>query len=198
MRVSPCVLEGELVRIEPLTASHVDDLARVGLDASLWRFQPRPVLTVADMRAYVERALADQRRGDSVPFAILDQRQQTVIGSTRFMDIAPEHRRLEIGATWLSPEHQRTGANVETKLLMLSYAFDVAGAQKVVFKTEALNAQSRTALVALGAVQEGVLRRHLVSDDGRPRDMVYFSILVDEWPTVREANEARLGRDRNG
>jgi len=196
MKVSPRILEGEIVRLEPLVASHVEDLARVGLDPSLWQLQPRPVRSVSNMRAYVELALEDQRLGRSLPFAIVDRAGQIVIGSTRFMDIAPEHRRLEIGATWLSPAYQRTGANVEAKLLMLDYAFDVAGAQKVVFKTEALNDQSRRAILALGAVEEGVLRRHLISDDGRRRDMAYFSILDDEWPTVRERNKARLARRR--
>jgi N-acetyltransferase len=191
--VAPVVLEGEIVRLEPLLTAHADDLARVGLDPSLWELQPRSIKSVAGMSAYVELALADER---SVPFVIVNRSQETIIGSTRFMDIAPEHRRLEIGATWLSPASQRTGANVETKLLMLAYAFDVAGAQKIVFKTEATNEQSRRAILALGAVEEGTLRSHLLSDDGRRRDMVYFSILDDEWPAVRERNEARLASHR--
>lgn len=193
MNVAPVVLEGELVRLEPLLAAHLDDLARVGLDASLWELQPRPVRSVDEMRHYVELAHGDAA---SLPFVIVDRASDTVIGSTRFMDIAPEHGRLEIGATWLTPGYQRTGANIEAKLLMLEYAFDVAGAQKVVFKTEASNVQSRRALLGLGAIEEGTLRRHLLSDDGRRRDMVYFSILDDEWPAVRERNEARLARRR--
>ena len=196
MNLGPRVLEGDIVRLEPLSTSHVEGLAEVGLDPSLWRLQPRPVRSVSDMRAYVELALADQSRGRSLPFATVDRKRERVIGSTRFMEIAPAHRRLEIGATWLTPACQRTGANVESKLLLLGYAFDLARAQKVVFKTEALNEQSRNALLALGAVEEGVLRRHLLSDDGRPRDMVYFSILDDEWPAVRERNEARLQQQR--
>jgi RimJ/RimL family protein N-acetyltransferase len=116
------------------------------------------------------------------------------LGSTRFMDIALEHRRLEIGATWLTPAAQRTGANVETKLLLLSHAFDTMGVQRVVLKTEALNTQSRTAILALGAVEEGTFRRHLIAEDGRMRDMTYFSILHAEWPLVRECLRARLAR----
>ena len=192
MKVAACVLEGQIVRLEPLLASHVEDLARVGLEPSLWRLQQHSVRSITDMRAYVERALADRQRRRSLPFVIVDRARTMVIGSTRFMDIAPEHERLEIGATWLSPAYHRTGANVDAKLLMLGYAFDVAGAQKVVFKTEAANQQSRRALLALGANQEGVLRRQLISDEGRRRDMVYFSILDDEWPAVRERNLARL------
>jgi N-acetyltransferase len=196
VNVAPVVLEGVVVRLEPLLADHVDDLARVGLDPALWALQPRRVQSVDDMSRYVELALADQQRGLSAPFAIVDRATETIIGSTRFMDIAPEHRRLEIGATWIAPAYQRTGANIEAKLLLLEHAFDGVGAQKVVFKTEASNEQSRRALLALGAVEEGILRSHLLSDDGRRRDMAYFSILDDEWPAVRERNEARLARRR--
>jgi N-acetyltransferase len=148
------------------------------------------------MLAYVERALDEQREGRSIPLVIVDQVGGSVIGSTRFMDIEQAHRRLEIGATWIAPAFQRTGANIEAKLLMLGYAFDVAGARKVVFKTDALNEQSRRAILALGAVQEGIFRRHLISDAGRSRDMVFFSILDEEWPGVRERNEARLAAHR--
>ena len=110
------------------------------------------------------------------------------------MDIALEHRRLEIGATWLTPSAQRTGLNVEAKLLLLSHAFDMLAMQKVVFKTETLNTQSRTALLALGAVEEGTFRRHLIADNGRMRDMIYLSILGAEWPGVRAHLRARLAQ----
>jgi N-acetyltransferase len=138
--------------------------------------------------------LADQSRGVSLPFVIVRKADQTVVGSTRFMDIALEHRRLEIGASWLTPAAQRTGANVEAKLLLLSHAFDTIAVQKVVFKTETLNTQSRAAILALGAVEEGTFRRHLIADNGRMRDMVYFSILDAEWPEVRSHLRARLAR----
>jgi len=110
------------------------------------------------------------------------------------MDVALEHRRLEIGATWLTPAAQRTGANVEAKLLLLTHAFETMGMQRVVLKTEALNMQSRTAILALGAVEEGTFRRHLIAESGRMRDMTYFSILDDEWPDVRARLCARLQR----
>jgi N-acetyltransferase len=146
------------------------------------------------MREYIEHALAEHARGVSLPFAIVRRADLVVLGSTRFMDIALEHRRLEIGGTWLTPTAQRTGANVEAKLLLLSHAFDAMNMQKVVFKTEALNTQSRTAIVALGAVEEGAFRRHLIAEDGRMRDMVYYSILDSEWPAVRDRLRARLAR----
>jgi RimJ/RimL family protein N-acetyltransferase len=144
------------------------------------------------MQEYVEQALAEQARELSLPFVILRRADQAVIGSTRFMDITLPHRRLEIGATWLAPSAQRTGANVEAKLLLLRHAFETVGVQKVVFKTEALNTQSRTAILALGAVEEGTFRRHLIADNGRMRDMVYFSIIDSEWPRVHSHLQARL------
>jgi RimJ/RimL family protein N-acetyltransferase len=113
------------------------------------------------------------------------------------MDIALPHRRLEIGATWLAPWAQRTGANVEAKLLLLAHAFDTLGMQKVVFKTETLNTQSRSAILALGAVEEGIFRKHLVAEGGRARDMVYFSLLDTEWPVVKARLRERLARHAN-
>ncbi len=192
--IRPCVLRGAIVRLEPLVAAHAAELAEVGLEPELWRLQPRPLQNRSDVEQYVERALDEQRRGLALQFVIVEQERSRVIGSTRLMDIAPQHRRLEIGATWLNSAYQRTGANIESKVLLLTHAFDVLGAQKVVLKTEALNAQSRRAILALGAAEEGTLRRHLLADDGRPRDMVYFSILDSEWPDVRERNLARLAR----
>jgi N-acetyltransferase len=185
MRVAPVILAGEHVRLEPLTIEHAGPLARVGLDPELWRLQPAPIETEEDMRRYVASALDDQRREVSLPFAIVDRATNQVIGSTRYMEIAPQHRRLEIGATWFTPAFQRTGANTETKLLMLTHAFETIGAIRVVFKTEVLNHRSRAALERIGAVEEGTFRQHLIADSGRRRDMVYFAILENEWPAVR-------------
>ena len=194
LSLAPVSLHGSLVSLEPLTRAHAPELAAIGLDPELWRLQPRPIESPADMLEYVEQALADEARGVSLPFVIVRRSDQSVIGSTRFMEIALAHRRLEIGATWLTRDAQRTGANVEAKLLLLLHAFETVGVQKVVFKTEALNTQSRAAILALGAVEEGTLRRHLIADNGRMRDMVYFSILDSEWPAVRARLEARLAR----
>jgi len=185
---------GSLVSLEPLTTLHLPELAAIGLHPELWRLQPRAILSVADMRDYIDQALADHARGVSLPFVIVRREDRAVLGSTRFMDVALEHRRLEIGATWLTPAAQRTGANVEAKLLLLTHAFETMGMQRVVLKTEALNVQSRTAILALGAVEEGTFRRHLIAESGRMRDMTYFSILDDEWPDVRARLRARLQR----
>lgn len=186
------MLCGNIVRLEPLTLGHVPALARVGLDPGLWRLQPAPVASLDDMHGYVSNALDEQHLQVALPFAIVDLATDQVIGSTRFMDIAPQHRRLEIGATWLAPACQRTGANTEAKLLLLTHAFETLNAIRVVFKTEALNEQSRKALARIGAVEEGTFRKHLIAASGRARDMVYFSILDTEWPTVKTGLIARL------
>jgi RimJ/RimL family protein N-acetyltransferase len=192
MPLSPVTLPGRHIRLEPLTLAHVPALARAGLFAELWRLQPAPVSTEADMLAYVMQALDEQQRGLSLPFVMVRQGDGEVIGSTRYMDIALPHRRLEIGATWLTPACQRSGANTEAKLLLLTHAFASLGMIRVVFKTEVLNEQSRQALARIGAVQEGIFRQHLVAASGRRRDMVYFSILEAEWPAARAGLLARL------
>lgn len=195
MPLAPLSLHGSIVSLEPLTLAHASALARVGLEPELWRLQPRAIETLADMHDYVAQAIAAQQRGACLPFVIVQCADRSIIGSTRYMDIAPAHRRLEIGATWLAPSAQRTGANVEAKLLMLGHAFDTLGMQKVVFKTETLNTRSRAAILALGAVEEGVFRKQLIADSGRSRDMVYYSILDTEWPDARARLEERLVRN---
>lgn len=192
--LQPVTLEGDVVRLEPLTAGHADALAAVGLHPELWRLQPEPVATAEDMRRYVDRALIAQREGACLPFAIVQRRSGEVIGATRYMDIALPHKRLEIGATWLTPAAQRSGANTEAKFLLLQHAFETIGIIRVVFKTELGNAQSRQAILRLGGVEEGVFRKHLITQSGRTRDMVYYAILDEDWPTVKARLLARMRR----
>jgi len=192
--MTPVTLRGTLAVLEPLTPSHSEALARVGLHAELWRLQPRAIGSLADMRTYVDQALQEQERGVSLPFAVRHLPSGMVVGSTRYLEIALEHRRLEIGATWYTPAFQRSGVNVDSKLLLLGHAFEVLGVQKVVFKTETLNHQSRTAILALGAREEGTFARQLIADDGRTRDMIYFAIFDDMWPDVRRRLQHRLER----
>jgi RimJ/RimL family protein N-acetyltransferase len=164
---------------------HVESLCQVGLEPDLWRWIPTPVTTAEEMHAYVATALAEQRRGVSLPFAIVEQSRSLVIGSTRYANIVPSDRRLEIGWTWLTSGHQRTGANTEAKLLLLTHAFEALGAIRVEFKTDARNEVSRRAILRLGAVEEGTLRKHRITASGRVRDTVYFSIVDSEWPAVK-------------
>lgn len=193
MVVEPTTLRGRIVRLEPMKVEHIGPLTHVGLERSLWRWIPNPVATAEDMRAYVATALDEQRRGVSVPFVIIDQISGQVIGSTRYANIEPEHHRLEIGWTWLTPAHQRTAANTEAKLLLLTHAFEVLGANRVELKTDALNDRSREAILRIGAVEEGTFRKHMIASTGRVRDTVYYSIIDSEWPKVKTNLRALLG-----
>jgi N-acetyltransferase len=191
-KLVPCTLEGRLVRLEPLTLSHLEALCVVGLDPELWRFTVSKVATPDDMRRYVEAALKAQREGTALPFAIVWHATGQVIGSTRFGNAALEHRRVEIGWTWLGRLWQRSGANAEAKYLMLRHAFEDWELIRVELKTSALNHQSRGAMRKLGAVEEGILRRHMINEDGSPRDSVFYSVLAHEWPKVKADLEERL------
>jgi RimJ/RimL family protein N-acetyltransferase len=190
--LEPCTLEGRLVRLEPLALSHLERLCAVGLDPELWRLTVSKVATPDDMRRYVEAALEARREGTALPFATIWRATGQVIGSTRFANAALEHRRVEIGWTWLGRPWQRSGANAEAKYLMLRHAFEKWDLVRVELKTSALNHQSRGAMRKLGAVEEGILRRHMINEDGSPRDSVFYSILVDEWPEVKAGLEERL------
>ena len=192
--VEPVTLEGDFVRLEPLTLQHVPALTEVGLDAELWRWTVTQVRTPGDIRAYVESALAAAADGTEVPFATVEQTSGRAIGSTRFLAIEPAHRRLEIGYTWVAGPWQRTAINTEAKLLMLRHAFGVLGALRVEFKTDSLNEPSRAALRGIGATEEGTLRNHMVTESGRRRHSVYYSVIDEEWPHVQRHLEARLAR----
>jgi RimJ/RimL family protein N-acetyltransferase len=194
MVVRPATLEGEVVRLEPLSFDHLDGLTEVGLMPDLWRWMPERIETRGQMQAFVEAALRAQGHGDQVPFAILERASGRVIGSTRYLSIAADHRRLEIGYTWIAPAWQRTAVNTECKLLLLGHAFDDLGARRVEFKTDSLNEPSRRALRGIGAVEEGTMRNHMIGQGGRMRHSVYYSVIDSEWPTVRAALGARLGR----
>jgi N-acetyltransferase len=192
--VEPVILEGSVVRLEPLSIDHLPGLTAIGLDGELWRWTLNVNQTPGEMRGYVEKALAAAEEGTEVPFAIVERSSRRVIGSTRFLSIDPHHRRLEIGYTWIAPAWQRTAVNTEAKLLLLTHAFNALGALRVEFKTDSLNEKSRAALLGIGAKEEGTLRNHMVTDTGRRRHSVYFSVIEEEWPQVRQHLEARLTR----
>jgi RimJ/RimL family protein N-acetyltransferase len=185
VNIEPVTLRGATVRLEPMTIGHAPALARVGLEPELWRWIPTPVTTADEMRAYVASALDELRRGVSLPFVIIDQASDQVIGSTRYANIDAIDRRVEIGWTWITSAFQRTAANTEAKLLLLSHAFETLRVNRVEFKTDALNEQSRNAIRRIGAVEEGIFRKHKVTASGRVRDSVYFSIIDTEWPAVK-------------
>ncbi len=179
------ILEGEHVRLEPLSMEHLDGLCQYGLDESLWTLVPEPVQSREDMAGYIEAALVGQERGKMLPFATISKETGEAVGSTRYGNIDLANGRLEIGWTWIVRPWQRTAINTEAKLLMLQHAFESVGCNRVEFKTDALNEQSRTAILRLGAKEEGVFRKHIVTASGRLRDTVCYSITNDEWPTVK-------------
>lgn len=181
----PVALEGRVVRLEPLAAGHVPGLLRVALDPDTWRWTRGIVTDEASFRAYIARALRAAADGSEIPFAQVDVATGEPAGMTRFHAIERRDRRLEIGFTWLAAPWRGTGHNAEAKLLLMTHAFDDLGAHRVEFKTDANNARSRAALRAIGATEEGTLRRHVVTDTGRVRDSVYFSVIWEEWPEVR-------------
>jgi RimJ/RimL family protein N-acetyltransferase len=185
-------LVGRYVALEPLTLDHLSALCEVGLDEDLWRWTTSQVRSADDMRRWVEQALALRDAGSALPFATVERATGRVVGSSRFANMEPAHRRVEIGWTWVARPWQRTPINTEAKLLMLTHAFHALGCVRVELKTDALNARSRAAIARLGAVEEGTLRRHMITESGRVRDTVYFSVLDDEWPAVRAGLARRL------
>ena len=194
LNVTPVTLEGARVRLEPLAEAHHAALCAVGLVEDLWRWSPKPLLTPADMTAYIAFALAEQAAGRALPFVTVDRPSGRIVGSTRFGNIDKANSRVEIGWTWLAPELQRTGANTEAKYLMLRHAFETLGCLRVELKTDALNARSRAAIARIGAREEGTLRRHMLTASGRVRDTVYYSVVDEDWPAVKAELERRLSR----
>jgi RimJ/RimL family protein N-acetyltransferase len=196
--LEPVTLAGSHVRLEPLALGHVDALARVALDPALWRWTLSRVETPAQLREYVDAALAAQSAGSALPFATIERASGQVVGSTRFANYSAKDRRVEIGWTFVAPPWQRTVINTEAKLVMLRHAFTVLRCVRVELKTSATNDVSRRAILRLGATEEGTLRKHAILPDGTWRDTTWFSILDEEWPEVEARLEARLRQTPGG
>ena len=194
MNIVPVTLEGRHVRLELLTRAHHGALSEVGLEESIWRWTPSAVRTPEEMMAYMEQALEWQAQGSALPFATVAKDSGRVVGSTRFGNIDRANRRLEIGWTWIAKPWQRTAVNTEAKYLMLRHAFEALGAVRVQLKTDARNEKSRQAILRLGAVEEGTLRKYQTRFDGYVRDTVIFSITAEEWPAVKTRLKDRLAR----
>jgi len=190
---TPVTLEGRHVRLEPLTLAHVPGLAAVGCDERIWKLMLYgDIRTEADMRAWVENLLHRQQQGTDLPFSVIFRETGKVVGATRYMDIRPVHRGLEIGGTWYAMDYQRTAVNTETKYLLLEYAFETLGCIRVQFKADIRNERSWRAIERIGGVREGILRNQYILQDGMFRDSVYYSILDREWPGVKERLEKML------
>ncbi len=192
MIVEPVTLAGEHVQLEPMLEAHHAALAEVGLDEDLWKWIPVPVRTPEEMKAYVDAALAEQARGASLPFTVVERATGNVIGSTRYANIERVHRRVEIGWTWVARPWQRTAVNTECKYMLLKHAFETLGCIRVELKTDSLNERSRAAILRIGAKEEGVFRNHMITASGRIRHSVYFSVTDSEWPVVKRRLEEKL------
>lgn len=186
-------LSGHVVRLEPLTEGHVPDLAAVGLDPDIWRYMLYgDIDSEAKMLGFVRDLLARQARGTDLPFAVIYQPTNRAIGCTRYLDIRPHDRGVEIGGTWYGAAFRRTAVNTESKYLLLRHAFETWGCIRVQFKTDLRNERSQRAIERLGAVKEGILRNHMITPDGTIRDSVYYSIIDREWPAVKARLEGWL------
>jgi len=188
------VLEGKVVRLEPLARGHEQALFEAARDERIWRWMPYDASESPEtFHAWLEEALAASEARTEAAFATVDAASGEPVGSTRYLALRPEHKVLEIGWTWLAPAYWKSGANVEAKLMMLEHAFENLGCLRVEFKTDASNEGSRGALAALPAHFEGVFRKHMLVRGGKRRDSAYYSIIDDEWPEVRD----NLGRRLN-
>ncbi len=194
MQIQPTILEGTIVRLEPLSMSHVDGLSAAGIDEELWRYTMTVIRNRDDMERYVEAAIELQKEGKALPFAIIEKTSGRAIGSTRYANIDGANKRVEIGWTWVARAWQRTPVNTECKYLLLKHAFETLGCIRVEFKTDSTNRQSRNALARIGSREEGILRNHMITPSGRIRHSVYFSIVDSEWAAVKKGLEEKLAR----
>jgi len=198
LNVTPVTLNGSRAKLIPMEASHAEALYQAGESPEIWPYMPMWPKTLDDMRRLIREALAARGKGSEFPFVVVDQESGRIVGSTRFLEITPAHRGIEIGWTWLAREAWRTPINTECKYLLLTHCFETLGAIRVQLKTDARNIRSQQAIERIGGVREGMLRHHRIMPDGYLRDSVYYSILLEEWPAVKARLEAMLGKDVPG
>jgi N-acetyltransferase len=195
MIVEPVVLIGRHVRLEPLSEAHIPGLTVAGGDSSIWRYMLYGEITSQEkMGDWVRDLLSRKAAGTDQPFAVIQLASGKVAGATRYLEIRPAHRGLEIGGTWYGKEFQRTPVNTETKYLLLRHAFEVLGCIRVQLKTDSRNERSQKAIERIGAMREGVLRNHIILEGGIYRHSVFYSILDSEWPSVKARLEGMLAR----
>ena len=193
LSIAPATLDGERVRMEPLSLSHhFEGLFEIGLDPDLWRWTTNRVTTREELRVYLDTALKEQAEGRSLPFATVDKPSGRIAGCTRFGNIDRYNRRMEIGWTWVGRPFQRSYVNTEAKFLMLRHAFETLGCVRVELKTNALNRRSRDAMLRIGCTEEGVFRRYQRNDDGTWRDTAWYSVIDSEWPAVKQRLEGMI------
>jgi RimJ/RimL family protein N-acetyltransferase len=192
--IEPVTLEGSLATLAPLAVEHGDALAAAAADGQLWKLWYTSVPSPETTAQYIEAALAQRETAQAMPFVVREVNSGAIVGCTRYFNVEPAHRRLEIGYTWYAQRVQRTLVNTECKLLLLGHAFEKLDCIAVEFRTHWMNHQSRRAIARLGAKEDGILRSHQIAPDGSLRDTVVFSIIASEWPAVRQHLLFKLGR----
>jgi RimJ/RimL family protein N-acetyltransferase len=192
--IAPFSLKGAHVLLEPLRSEHAPMLWEIVKEhlEDMFRWIPYRLESLQDFEAFNRQVLDEQQRGLSIPFATFERSSNRVVGTTRYMNMDMPNRKLEIGSTWIAPPWQRTVINTEAKYLMLRHAFESWNCLRVELKTDSMNQRSRQAILRLGAKEEGTLRKHMLTWNGRQRDSVYFSILDTEWPGVKAELERKL------
>ena len=186
------VLENERARLTPLMEADLDDLRKIAFDGRIWKLGLSNLENDVDLRVYINEAIRERENGISYPFKVFDKVSGEVAGSTRFGNVSLIHKRAEIGWTWLHPRFHSSGLNKSCKFLLLRYAFETLQLNRIELKTDVLNLQSRKAILKIGAKEEGVFRKHLITSTGRVRDSVYFSIIDEEWASLKETVFAGL------
>ena len=195
MEVKPVILTGAHVRLEPMTEEHIPALAGIGVGQPFWHFMLYGDMnSEEDMRNWVGDILERAEKGTDLPFVAVHLASERLAGATRYLNIMPKDRGLEIGGTWYGPDFQRTPVNTECKYLLLRHAFETLGCIRVQLKTDSRNERSQRAIERIGAVKEGVLRNHMILPDGYIRHSVFYSILDTEWPGVKRRLEEMLAR----
>jgi N-acetyltransferase len=183
--VESITLESNGVRLEPMTASHVEDLARAARDGELWKLRVTSVPAPGEEDAYVQNALNMREAGTRLPFVVRDLSSGRIVGTTSYHDIVPEVDRVEIGYTWYAKSVQRTHVNTTCKLMLMTHAFETLGCKVVGWRTDNFNHASQRAIERLGAKRDGVIRHHYKRRDGTVRDTVMYSVLAGEWPEIK-------------
>ena len=179
--------EHAICRMEPLSMEHLNGLATFAFDPDLWRVALFKMEQLPHLEKYIAKALKERLDGYSYPFIVIDKRTAKIAGTTRYTAIAPEHKRLEIGMTWFDRALHRTGINRATKFELLHFAFETLGFHRVEFKVDAINYRSQQAVEAIGAVREGVFRKHMITESGRVRDSYMYSIIDTDWPLLKQS-----------
>jgi RimJ/RimL family protein N-acetyltransferase len=192
LHIEPVTLSTERLTLRPLRLDDASALAKAARDGDLWEKRTTTVPQPEGFEAYVRKALELQESGQALPFATVVNDGPTIVGSTRYMNVDAANHRVEIGTTWIARSWQRTFVNTHAKFLMLRHAFEALGCNAVELRTHRLNDQSRAAIERLGASLDGILRQHMIMPDGHVRDTVVYSIIRDEWPSVKEGLQRRM------